>query len=110
MIEKKTKNLVQLNTYPSNLIPRDRRVPKPMSQHAKPKKRQSDRPGKKHPTEIRRDVRKSVTNASNHKVLERGGLLNEWRSLTFWGEISFSDELIWTLDDCCWVLGYEVFL
>ena len=81
-------------------MPRDWRLPDAMSDHAKPKKGHSDRPGEEHTTEIRRNVSKSVANASNHKVLEWGSLLNKWGSSTFRGEVSISNELIRNLNDC----------
>lgn len=81
-------------------MPRDCRLPEAMSEHPKPEKRQSDWPGEKHATKIRRNVGKSVANASNHKVLKRGCLLYKWRSPTFLGQVSLLNELIRNSNDC----------
>lgn len=68
----------RLNAYQSNFMPRNCGLPEAMSEHAKPEKGQGDRPGEKHTTDIRGNVGKSVTNASDHKVLEWRRLLNKW--------------------------------
>lgn len=81
-----------------DLSPWDSRFTIPMSQHAKPEKRQSNTLREEDLANSGRNFGKSIANAADDKVLEGSGVLIESRLLFFCSKEAFFDERVWELN------------
>ena len=75
-----------------DLLPRNGTVKIAMAYHSEPEERQSDALGEEHPSNLGRKICECITNATNHNILEKSGVLNERRAVLLLGSVSFSKD------------------